>query len=72
MLLPVGAAFGPLTRPVELWPVELRPIPRGAVLARTREARAFVAATVVAGLVKIPGAVAGGTLATILALLPRF
>ncbi len=74
MLLPVGAAFGPLTRTIKF-----RTIAGGTILARTREARTLVAAAIVAGtvearLVETARAIAGGTgiaLAAILALLPR-
>ena len=74
MLLPVGAAFGPLTRAVEL-----RTIAGGTILARTREARTLVTTAIVAGavearFVETARAIAGGVgiaVAAILALLPR-
>ena len=74
MLLPVGAAFGPLGADDRI-----SDDPRGTILARTRKPRTLIAAAVVARLVEarlveIPRAIAGGTgiaLAAILALLPR-
>src|ERR1700719_2236047 len=51
MLLPVGAAFGPLARPVEFRTLAKRAIAWRAIFARARKARTLVAATVLARLV---------------------
>src|SRR6185312_8846484 len=48
MLLPVGAAFGPLARPIEFRTVGTGMITLGAILAWARKARTLVAATALA------------------------
>jgi hypothetical protein len=81
MLLPGGAAFprvaaaipsqtlefgAVLAGPIELRPLPKRSIPLGAILARTRKTRTFIAAAILprfveARLVEIPRTLPGGT-----------
>jgi hypothetical protein len=48
MLLPIGAAFRPLARSIKFRTLGTGMVTLGAILARARKPRAFVAATVLA------------------------